>query len=188
MNIKLSHIFTAVLFIAALSTPVQAQTVMVRDFQATPFDYGYEEWKDLGSVQTKTTDGVEIKGSAKGGVGAFFNDPVDLSGSKSLEIKIKRGASNSQDSLMLKLVSADGKSSTWNIPLMKDVSDTTFSVVTFDLSKVRGVKDAVDLEIIRQMQIQGTFDPSTHVDFEIASVAGTGTAPPAQPTPPAPAK
>ncbi len=188
MNIKLSHIFTVVLFTVAPFTSLSAQTVMLRNFQATPFDYGYEEWKDLGSVQTKTTDGVEIKGSAKGGAGAFFNDPVDLSGSKSLEVKIKRDGANSQDSLMLKLVSADGKSSTWNISLLKDVSDTTFSVVTFDLSKVRGVKDAVDLEIIRQLQIQGNFDPSTHVDFEIASVAGTGTAPPPQPTPPATAK
>jgi hypothetical protein len=191
MNITKNSIWIGV-FLLCLAQSVHAQsTVTIRDFLATPFDYGYEGWKDLGSIQSKTANGVEIKGSAKGGVGAFFNDPLDLLGSKQIEIKIKKGAGNTDDNLQLKLISADGKSSSWKISFA-DISDSKFTTLTYDLGTVRGVKDAVDLETIRQLQIQGTFNPTNQVDFEIASITATGTAPPAPaaPTPasaPAPA-
>jgi hypothetical protein len=162
-------------------------SVTVRDFLVEPFGYGYEGWKDLNTVQTKTAKGVEIKGPSKGGAGLVLKEVVNISAAKQLEVKIKRGPGNTAEAIFLKLSSGNGKAATmWNIPL-KDVSDTEFTTITLDLAKAR-VKGGVNLEEVKNLQIQGNFNPTTQIDIEIASITATGTAPaPAPAGAPAPA-
>lgn len=149
-----------------------AETVTVRDFRQQSFDYGYEGWKDLATTQRRSGTGTHIMGPARGGVGAFFPEIVDVASQSQLEVKIKRGPSNTEGSLYLKLIGANNKSYTYTIDLSK-VSDTEFTPIQLDLSKA---KSSLNLEEIKQMQIQGSFNPALNVEFELESIIATGTA------------
>ena len=168
------------LFVFSLGLHASAQTV--RDFTGGGFDYGFEDWKDLGSVQSKTATGGELKGTAKGGAGVFFADtPVDISGCAQLEVKVRQGSTNTQEKLLVRLQSADGKSTMLTVSL-KDAKKDALDSVLIDLAPLKQATDGVNWKAVTGLQVQGDFTPGTVMDFELGSISGKSV-PAAAPAP-----
>jgi hypothetical protein len=136
---------------------------------STGFYYGYAGWQSLGTVQTKSAEGVALKGPAAGGAGFILNPPVDLTGATQLVVKIKVGASNTAGKLVFKIVEV----AEWPIDL-STVSSTEFTVIKLPLAKGGQPIPAEKLKAVKSVQVQGDFTPTHVVDVVFGSITATG--------------
>ncbi len=142
----------------------------VWDFVKKAPVYGYEKWKDLGEVGTKTGEGWKLDGPAAGGFGIVFNDLLDLESAARFHVKVIPNGSNTGERLMFKFHAADGKQAIWYVPISGLQTDTEADL-SFDLTKpdelVGGEKP--DMGIIKQIQVQGTFNPTAKIQLTFVS-------------------
>lgn len=136
----------------------------VWDFRSKGPVYGYDGWEDLGKVGTRDDKGWTVDGPAAGGFGLFFNDLLDLESLSTFVVKIISNGGNNDERLMFKLHSADGKQAVWYVPL-RTLAPGEESEVTFDLKNPDEVlqSEPIDLGVVRQIQVQGTFNPERRV-------------------------
>lgn len=133
---------------------------------ATGFVYGYEGWKELGTVQKKSTDGVVLTGAAAGGAGIILNPAADLTGAKEIVVKIKTGATNTASKIIFKIVGLRE----WTIDLTT-VSATEFTEVKLPLTTSTGAIPPDKLKDVKNVQVQGDFTPGKTVDVVFAGIS-----------------
>jgi hypothetical protein len=143
--------------------------IPIWNFAAKQPSYGYEGWQDLGAVSSKEENGLTIQAPANGGFGLFFNDLLDLESASTLIVRLTVLPGNTEERLMLKFHAADSKQAVWYIPL-SGYSQDEATDITLDLTKPDKVlqSEPLDMGLIRQIQVQGTFTPGAkvHLNFE----------------------
>lgn len=133
------------------------------------FVYGYEGWKELKSVQSKSSDGVTITGPAAGGAGIILKPAADLSQATQLVVQIKAGPGNTAKSGILKIVG--GKE--WKIDLSA-LSAETFATLKLPFNADGKTPAGDKYKAVQNVQFQGDFNPTTVVDVTFGSIVATG--------------
>jgi hypothetical protein len=161
----------SILSLAQLRADSGDGVIPVWDFTAKPPSYGYETWEDLGSVSSKSETGWTVDAPATGGFGMFFNDLLDLESAKKLIVRVIANPGNSGDRLMFKFHAADGKQAVWYVPLAGLELEKAIEI-PIDLTKPDEVlqAEAIDMGIIRQIQVQGTFTPGSKINVTFVSL------------------
>ncbi len=161
------------LFLALVCPFVQAASsggIPIWNFSQKAPVYGYEQWEDLSSVGERTVEGWTVSGTAKGGFGIFFAELLDLESATKFRVRLKVNDGNTEDRLMVKFHAADGKQAVWFVPLAElEIGKET--EVELDMAKPDEVSatEKPDMGIIRQIQVQGTFNPEKRVNVTFVS-------------------
>jgi hypothetical protein len=154
--------------VMALTAQEEAKARVVWDFTKNGATYGYEKWQDLGTVATKDDTGWTLDGNAGGGFGIFYNDLLDVEAATAFRVTFIPLEGHSDGELMFKFHAADGKQAVWRVkyPVLETGTETTLE---FDLSapteKVQ--EEPIDRGIIRQIQLQGSFNPEKRVHLKL---------------------
>lgn len=143
----------------------------VWDFAASTPEYGYEKWSDLGAIGKKEANGWTVDGPAAGGFGLYFNTLLDLEDASKLRVRLVVNAATPGERLMFKFHAADGKQAVWYVPLANFEAGTE-SEFAFDLAKPDELlqPEPLDLGIIRQIQVQGSFNPEGRMNVTFVSL------------------
>lgn len=167
------------LFILAVLLPIFCPAIRAADeagvmpiwmFSQKAPTYGYEGWQDLASIGEKSGEGWTISGSAKGGFGIFFPELLDLESAAKFRVRLRVNDGNTEGKLMFKFHAADGKQAIWYVSLSQlDIGKD--ADVELDMAKPDEVADGgkPDMGIIRQIQVQGTFNPEKRVNVTFVS-------------------
>ena len=159
------------LLCAVITPGVAAEPVkvVIHDFTQSGFDYGFVGWDGLG-VQTKTSAGYRIEGPSNGGAGFSLFQLADLSNCKTLIVKLRRGPNMTDSRIAVNLIDVSGSHASWSVPV-DGLSDKDFTEVKLDLSKPTDPPaKPLNLEEIKNVQVQGVFTPDKTVDLEFASL------------------
>ena len=150
---------------------IAAEPVVIHDFAKGGFDYGFGAWEGLG-VQTTNDKGTRLNGPANGGAGLSLFSLADLSDCKTLVVRVKRHAEGTTDEkFVINLISVDGGKAACVIQTA-DISDHDFTDYKIDLKKLPVGDDNkhVNLEEIKNVQVQGVFTPDKTLDLEFAAI------------------
>jgi hypothetical protein len=154
----------------SMNAQEEVKAMPVWNFKDSAPSYGYEGWKTLGNIGKPSKIGWELMGPAAGGFGIYFNDLLDLSGASKFRIKLVKGENHSDGRLMVKMHAADGKQAVWFVTV-SELETGKETVLSLDLAnpseKPEG--EPMDLGIVRQIQVQGTFSPENQVHLHFIS-------------------
>ena len=167
-------VLVAVCALALAPAARAAGPVVVHDFVQSGFDYGFAAWDGL-KVQSKTDKGTRLNGPANGGAGLSLFNLADLSDCKTLIVRVKRDAAGTTDEkFVVNLISVDGGKTAFVIPTA-DISDHDFTDYKIDLTKITPGDDGkrVNLEEVKNVQVQGVFTPDKTLDLEFAAITAT---------------
>jgi hypothetical protein len=144
--------------------PAAVQPVVLRDFALSGFDYGYEGWEDLQQLAQRTSTGVMLRGSSRGGAGFVLEHPITRRGATHLQLTLVVGYANTMT--QLKLVTPEPSRLEFPIELG-----------LYPQGQIRDVRIPLPAnapEEFKHFQIQGSFAAGETLDIELRSLSLIG--------------
>lgn len=131
------------------------------DFRQQGLSYGYESWKTLSTVATRSSEGLTLAGPANGGAGIVYPTAAPIDGATHLRVRLRANAGHSSPLLHVKIMGSTEVMTT--LP-------TTGLPVGEIVTRFVALPAKTPL-LVKQVQIQGTFNPADKIALTLVDAA-----------------
>lgn len=149
--------------VTPLEFPDDGSTLIaaLADFRQQGFSYGYESWKTLSTVTTRSAEGLTLVAPSNGGAGIVYPNPAPIDGATHLRVRLRANAGHTAPLLHLKIIGS---------------TEVFTSLPTNGLSVGEIVTRFVSLPaktplLVKQVQFQGTFNPADKIALTFIDAA-----------------